>query len=348
MSGKANENDQQLNYAINLIVNAYETKSENYELEIKKIVELYENKVKELEKNLEKSNRKREELENTIEKLVLENQNISSKYEEVVKENKKLENFKSSIFNSININELNSPPRSEKTKFPSPNILKSNIFNFHNYAANSNLSMHNRTERTNKSKESFKENSNNSIGNNRIESLIEKLNESINNRIQPAETEDPPLTKRSKLKKGILSVDIENETKDYLRKISIQNENVSNGKKIHVPSLPIQKIKNNFANNYFVANFSKSRNEDMNNKKFDSYETKQNKDEKPDEYAMSSKFFSDCRVKLNEEEYSQLIQTLKLCNNNKIDKVEALKEIESLLTNHQKLLKDFKTIFHNI
>ena len=93
MSGKANENDQQLNYAINLIVNAYETKSENYELEIKKIVELYENKVKELEKNLEKSNRKREELENTIEKLVLENQNISSKYEEVVKENKQPRKF---------------------------------------------------------------------------------------------------------------------------------------------------------------------------------------------------------------------------------------------------------------
>jgi hypothetical protein len=348
MSGKVNENDQQLNYAINLIVNAYETKSENYELELKRIIELYENKIKDLERNLEKSHRKREELENTIDKLVLENQTISLKYDEVVNENKKLENFKSSIFNSININELNSPPRSEKTKFPSPNILKSNIFNFHNYAHNSNLSMHNKTERTNKSKESYKENSNNSIGNNRIESLIEKLNESINNRIQPGETEDPPLTKRSKLKKGILSVDIENETKDYLRKISLTNENTSNGKKVHVPSLPIQKIKNSLLNNYFVANMSKSRNEDSNNKNYDSYENKQNKEEKTDDYAISSKFFADCRVKLNEQEYSQLIHTLKLCNNNKIDKVEALKEIESLLINHQKLLKDFKTIFHNI
>jgi hypothetical protein len=55
----------------------------------------------------------------------------------------------------------------------------------------------------------------------------------------------------------------------------------------------------------------------------------------------------ECRAKLKAEEYCKIIETLKLSNNNKIEKSEVFSRIELILQNNSTLLNEFKILFPN-
>ena len=67
--------------------------------------------------------------------------------------------------------------------------------------------------------------------------------------------------------------------------------------------------------------------------------------DKTRQYNLSTKFFSECRNTLSSEEYLNLIEILKLYNSDKIGKENTLDKIQDMLKSHDKLCKDFKSIF---
>jgi hypothetical protein len=199
--------DEHLNYAIKLIINAYETKSQIFENELRRLNEELEQRANEYENNLRNLNKEKEYLEEKIEKEMKENKEYAQQIEIIINENKKLEKFKKSILVSINDNNT-------------INVVKDNNTT---YSSNKNLSSTPLTSNNSRQESSFKNNITslfvsksfnkqisikpieipklkeiyqypqtivrNTTNNtpvhkeSRVESLIDRLNESINNRI---------------------------------------------------------------------------------------------------------------------------------------------------------------------
>ena len=77
----------------------------------------------------------------------------------------------------------------------------------------------------------------------------------------------------------------------------------------------------------------------------DSFSDSRKESDKSNQYLFSSNFFTECRMNIKANEYSKIIDILKLCNNNKIEKEDALNRIDRILDKYDKLKKDFRKIF---
>lgn len=413
-SNKQFENpDDQFNYAVNLLVNSYETKSEYLENQLRSLSEEYDNKLQEYEKGFEKLTREKVNLQETVERYANETKSLIEKVEYLSEENKKLEKFKNSILNSINSNESsahiqtqsNLPPKfkvdngigqssicnissnNQQTinmNSTNSNYLGLNQINHNSFNPNMKSAKNKSTER---SKQTSNENSINcnytsSGKDNRIDQLIEKLNDSINNRLYLPTDHSEMRDDRSREKMNfhtysnneIDKKNYENESlvttatgktfdiEDFKTKIlnknrptSLNKQNYESESGSNTPTL----IKTFTAHRPITTNKSKLSNQPGKNLTENSMEEKsqmsgvshssqmsnRNEETKTSQYKMSSKFFSDCRNILKQEEYSKLIETLRYCNNSKIDKFEAFNRIEQLLHGYGSLLKDFKFIF---
>ena len=63
------------------------------------------------------------------------------------------------------------------------------------------------------------------------------------------------------------------------------------------------------------------------------------------QYNLSTIFFSEWKLKLNRDEYSKLVDILKLYNTNKINKDIMFMKIKEAFKNFDKLINDFRLIF---
>jgi hypothetical protein len=81
------------------------------------------------------------------------------------------------------------------------------------------------------------------------------------------------------------------------------------------------------------------------NKSKHSYETISQDEDKSRQHTISSKFFNECRITIKGDEYIQLIDVLKLYNSNKMTKEATFKKIEKILSQYEKLQRDFNAIF---
>jgi hypothetical protein len=392
--------DDQFNYAINLLVNSYESKSEIFDNQLRHLSEEYENKLREYEKCLEKINSEKMNLEVTVERYANETKTLIDKVDYLTEENKKLEKFKNSILSSINSNEPlgqnNLPPKFKVDNGIGQGTLNTHTMNLNN--TNTNYLSHNfvqpvkstKNKSTERSKQTSHDNSINcnytSTGkDNRIDQLIEKLNDSINNRLylptDPSEkgedrTRDKinfhTYTNTNNKFNDSDKKDNENESltgtgktfniEDFKTKIlnknrptSLNKPNYESESGSHTPTLiktfnsnrpisTITKTKLKLSGGNFTENSMEERSQ-MSQVSQASQMSNRNEETKSSQYKMSSKFFSDCRNVLKQEEYTKLIETLRFCNNNKIDKFEAFNRIEQLLQGYDNLLRDFKFIF---
>jgi hypothetical protein len=313
---------EQIDFGIKAIINAYETKCAMYEEDLQKLLAENNKKdkqIKELSKLNDNHNKIMEQLQIKYEEAIEENKYLNDYLKNVKKEMKGLEEFKSSIVDSIKTNEfkgsfkgivaaaesgsandsgylISKTLRNKKRSFANEiSIEKSNIIkpdvhtNFTNLYKNKLI----------------KDNDKFSFSDKRIDNLIDKLNESINQKIYSQNDE------------------IENG-KDYC------NELITKTKQYEL-STPIKKKSHKSSKYSYESNTN--------------IEDGDSKGEKSKQYVLSSKFFNECRVVLKGDEYIKLIDVLKQYNSNKAGKDITFKKIEEILRNHNRLLKDFKEIF---
>jgi hypothetical protein len=69
---------------------------------------------------------------------------------------------------------------------------------------------------------------------------------------------------------------------------------------------------------------------------------------KSDQYILSNKFFSDSKMALSNEKYSELIEIINNLNKNNISEDEAIIAVERVLDKHPKLIRDFNRIFPHL
>lgn len=184
-----------------------------------------------------------------------------------------------------------------------------------------------------------------------MDMLIEKLNDSINNRMYDSTSPnnqnsqdlfneiDKRMTKNNKNKNNI------NIPNQRFNNLTVDDDIRSSKERYDelTPKKTLPKSKSQFLggrNKNKTDTFSQEG--DINNTGSIGY-TKNT--DKSNQYALSSKFFNKCRSILTKEEYSNILEILKLCNTNKINKTDTFKNIELILQPYDNLLKDFKYVF---
>lgn len=370
--------DEQINYAMKLIINSYEMKTQMYEAEIRRLSEDYERKTSDLEQSVESLTREKGILEEKLEGVINENKHLVEQLDLVTQENQKLERFKNSILisvngsisgksesnsitdrlssNNLNMNAGSSFKMNSNMSVGSPqNSHKNNFTGYLNYNSNNPQNKKINLSIPIQNKSNLQDNKK-QFSDNKIESLIEKLNESINNRIYSEEDDKNNMNVFNNLNNFSKSEDKLNKNmEDVKSKINKSYSNNKYSSPIKNEGLGIPNMKKTSAshlknlNNRILYTPLEIESLPRDGPSFDEDRNSNSGEvnEKSSQYIQSSKFFSNCRIKLKQEEYAKLIETLKKCNNNKIDKFEAFKQIEYLLksSNNNNLLSDFKSIF---
>jgi len=331
--------EDQINYAIKLIIEAYENKSKIYENEIKQLNEEINQKdfkIEEFNKKYLQLEKEKEILEENVARILEENNYLVEIINNLTNENKKLEKFKVSILESIENNEIKTD-NSKLTTLSESNKAKLNKNNT-NFLSNLTFSKLNNTNKIyipnscsesvtdsdhKLTKVSFKRNEMknvkyslesselSSIKINKelnVDNLIEKLNSSINNKAKLSNGDDEFKILQIKSSQKIPELKKKSKEKieiQSLREDSYENEN---------------NLESSCKNNSYTDNSN--------------------------QYIFSSNFFAECRMTLKKKEYAKIIEILKLCNNNKIEKEETLISIEKILSKYEKLKSDFKKIFY--
>jgi hypothetical protein len=145
-----------------------------------------------------------------------------------------------------------------------------------------------------------------------IDNLIDKLNDSINQKIY--------------------SNDIENGFNAYRK--DFNNPATALSRQNYELCTPVKKDKKNNKSKQSYEISSQNDNED-------------DSKDKSAQYMLSSKFFNECRMVLKGDEYIKLIDSLKIYNSNKATKDVTFRKIEQILNGYDKLQKDFKNIFYS-
>lgn len=315
----------QLQVGFKIIINAFENKINTFEKELNNLRDIIKNKnqkILEYEGLFEQMDRESKRNEDINCKVINENKYLYDLAEKLREENNKLSRFKNTIVNSVEVDTDSNPNLNYNSNMNS---------NIHSNTGNVFLSSNNSYIDKIKSNKTSLVNSPisnyNSSNNDNIDCLINKLNINI---LDLSERDDHRINKSNK------SMNIEDKILDMKRRLKKGDTRGGVNNKIHANTYRGDKKQNS----YYI--------EHDNNNNLDTdrdIDPSKRLENKSNQYILSSKFFNECKIVLKREEYDVLIDIIKQCNVNKLDKKETIKRVHDLLVNYPRLYQDFKLIF---